>query len=157
MKDLDPRNIYPVITLYQPWATWIMRGWKGIETRTHPRFRSLVGKELLIHAGMRTDDSHYAVQCPFLTKEQILHKPDEMVNGAIIGSVFVWGFSPLNASHSKSALIDCEKTPRFGLFLKDEKKLPEPIYVPGELGIWYYDMDSHSKVRKIKDDQPTLF
>lgn len=47
--------IYPVITLYQPWATWIMRGWKTIETRTHNRFACLDHKTILIHAGKITD------------------------------------------------------------------------------------------------------
>lgn len=48
-------EIYPVITLYQPWATWIMRELKTIESRTHARFNSLLYKTILIHAGQTTD------------------------------------------------------------------------------------------------------
>src|SRR5687767_2133477 len=111
----DKPDIYPVITLYQPWATWIMRGWKTIETRTHDRFKSLAGKIILIHAGKTTDAN--AAHNPYLTIEQIKENPDEMVSGYILGSVFVSQFSQLSAQHSKAALIECYNTLRYGLFL----------------------------------------
>src|SRR5690242_4550408 len=85
----ENNNILPVITLYQPWATWIMREWKTIETRTHARFACLLHKTILIHAGQKTDDSHLTVQNPYLTREQIIFNPDEVINGAILGSVYV--------------------------------------------------------------------
>jgi hypothetical protein len=42
------------ITLHQPWASLIACGLKTIETRTHDRFRSLVGETVAIHAGKRS-------------------------------------------------------------------------------------------------------
>ena len=48
------KRVYPVLTLYQPWATFIADGLKTIETRTHNRFTSLYGKTILIHAGQQT-------------------------------------------------------------------------------------------------------
>lgn len=77
--------ILPVITLYQPWATWIMRDWKLIETRTHPRFASLLGRDLLIHSGGTTDKSDAAINNPYLTSEQLRYKPEEIINGFILG------------------------------------------------------------------------
>lgn len=141
-------NILPVITLYQPWATWIMREWKTIETRTHNRFASLIHRTVLIHAGQRTDDSDLTVKNPYLTKEQILHEPDEVINGAILGSVYVdaCGWLCGDNYENKSALI--ETTNRYGLFLKDAKRFDEPLYVKGEMGIWYYDLDAKQKVKK---------
>lgn len=150
-------NIIPVITLYQPWATWIMRGWKTIETRTHPRFACLLNKTVGIHAGQKTDDSDLTVKNPYLTKEQILFNPDEVVNGFILGSVFVNEFGKLNKLHSNRALIDCENTERFGLFLKDKDVFLEPISCKGEMGIWYYDLDKKEKVKKSKEENLTLF
>src|SRR5689334_13020773 len=88
------KMIYPVITLYQPWATWIMRGWKTIETRTHNKFSRLEGKRILIHAGLTTDAD--AINNPYLTKQQLSFNPDEMINGVILGSVFVNDFRRLN-------------------------------------------------------------
>lgn len=141
-------EIYPVITLYQPWATWIMRGWKTIETRTHNKFASLIHTTILIHAGLTTDAA--AINNPYLTKEQLMHEPDEMINGFILGSAYVDATGLLSGDdyENKSALI--ETTDRYGLFLKDVKKFDEPIPVKGEMGIWYFDMERKEKVRKPK-------
>jgi len=138
--------IYPVITLHQPWATWIMRGWKPIETRTHDRFKLLKGKTVLIHAGLTTDES--AANNPFLTKDQILQNPGEVVNGFILGSAFVERVDWLKEWHSKLALIDCGSVKRFGLFLNNARPLLEPIEEKGEQGIWYYDLEKKQKVKK---------
>ena len=140
------QRIYPVITLYQPWATWIARGWKPIETRLHDRFSSLNGKRILIHAGQKTDDSDAVVRNPYLTKEQILYKPEEVVNGCIIADCLVVGFGLLDASHSKAALIDCSSVKRWGLFL-NEIMMVDPIKVQGEIGIWYFDTEKMVKVK----------
>lgn len=149
-------RILPVITLYQPWATWIIRGWKTIETRTHNRFSSLNGKTILIHAGQRTDDISAAIRNPYLTQDQILYNPDEVINGCILGSVHVYDFMALTDHDSKGALIDCGTVERFGLFLDQINKFKESIPVKGEMGIWYYNLDSKEKVKKPKQ-QTTIF
>lgn len=137
--------ICPVITLYQPWATWIMRGWKTIETRTHNRFACLINKQVLIHAGLRTDIS--AFNNPYLTKKQLLFKPDEMVNGFILGSIFVNDFRELTTNASQRALIECE-TKRFGLFFDKIDRWEIPIPEKGEMGIWYFDTNTMTKTKK---------
>ena len=142
-------DILPVITLYQPWATWIMRGWKTIETRTHDHFKSLAFREILIHAGQTTDNTDAAIRNPYLTHDQIIQNPDEMINGFILGCVYVSDFRLLNSSHSSKALIDCESINRFGLFLTVINKFEKPIPVKGEMGIWYYDIKRLEKVKKI--------
>lgn len=147
--------ILPVITLYQPWATWIMREWKTIETRTHNRFGCLIGKTILIHAGMNTDAA--AINNPYLTKEQLMYEPDEVINGFILGSVFVKSFGKLSSIHSEKALIECEKTERWGLYLSQVEKFKEPIPVKGEMGIWYFDMDKKEKVKKPQVETLSMF
>lgn len=146
--------ILPVITLYQPWATWIMRGWKTIETRTHNRFKSLDKKTILIHAGMNTDSA--AINNPYLTKEQLLHEPDEMVNGFILGSAYSLYLGCLDPDDSVNALIECE-TLRYGLLLENVEKFKEPIPVKGEMGIWYFDLGKKEKVKKPVTKNPVLF
>ena len=141
-------EIYPCITLYQPWAFWIMRGWKIIESRTHNRFACLKNRRILIHAGKKTDKSMLAIKNPYLTYEQICYKPEEVINGHILGSVFVYDFQKLGKEHSKDSLIDCENTERWGLFLRNEIKFTNPIPVKGEMGIWYYDLMKEQKVKK---------
>lgn len=138
-------NILPTITLYQPWASWIMREWKKIETRTHARFACLKGKRIIIHAGQK---SELIILNPYLTPEQIIHNPDEIVNGCLLGTALVQDFSKLNEKHSKDALIECRKTERWGLHLTDVEKFDKPIPVQGAMGIWYFDLDSMQKVKK---------
>ena len=144
--SLGVAQILPVITLYQPWATWIMREWKTIETRTHNMFRSLLGKKILLHAGLTTDAS--AINNPYLTKEQLIYNPDEMVNGFILGSAFVHHTGVLGPKDSKDALIDCANTTRYGLFLNNIEKWDVPVKEKGEMGIWYYDVTNMKKVTK---------
>lgn len=73
-------NIFDV--LFQPWASWIMKEWETIETRTHNRFASLKGKTILIHAGKTTDYS--AFKNAYLPEVE----NEKMINGFILGSVF---------------------------------------------------------------------
>lgn len=144
--DQEIDNIIPVITLYQPWATWIMRGWKTIETRTHAKFKCLEGKRIGIHAGMTTDKT--AIPNPWLTPAKNSEAPEEMINGYIIGAATVLMFHELNDSHSKDALIDCGSVKRYGLFLDNVQHFYDPIPVKGSMGIWYFDIDTNKKVKK---------
>lgn len=139
--------IYPVITLYQPWATWIMLGWKIIETRTHNRFQSLLHKNVLIHAGQQTDLSAWDNN-PYLTEEQLQERTLIRPNGAILGSAYVdaCGWLCGDDFENKSALI--ETTNRYGLFLKNISPFDKPIPCKGEMGIWYYDLYNKRKVKK---------
>lgn len=143
------QTIFPAITLYQPWATWIMRGWKTIETRTHNRFRCLKGQTVLIHAGKTFDSSEASIKNIFLSYQQ-LHgtRKENFEYGKILGSAKVVDFASLSKHDSGAALIDCEDTLRFGLFLSEVCYLPEPIPINGEMGIWYYDIETKMKMRK---------
>jgi len=132
-----------------------MRRWKGIETRTHNRFGCLLGETILIHAGMKTDPD--AINNPYLSKEQLMYEPDEMVNGYILGSAFVKSFGKLCDIHSEQALIDCGNVERWGLFLSNVKKFSNPILAKGEMGIWYFDIDKKEKVKKPVLKMPSLF
>lgn len=139
-------NIIPVITLYQPWASFVMLGWKEIETRIHNRFKSLNGKVIGIHAGKNYDKSDQCLQ--YLTKEQRqIVSNEKFATGVLLGTARVVEFDKLNRSHSGRALIDCATTDRWGLFLTDIKII-EPIPVQGDMGIWYFDLEAKSKVRK---------
>lgn len=144
------QKVYPVITLYQPWAIWIARGWKLIETRLHDRFKCLEGKRILIHAGKTTDNSDTVIHNPYLSIDQLAyhaHRKEEVLNGYIIAECRVETTGWLGISHSKKALIDCGSVNRFGLFL-NEIMMVEPIKVDGGMGIWYFDTELMQKVKK---------
>lgn len=120
-------------------------------------FACLKNKNPLIHAGLRTDDSDAVLKNPYLTREQLLHKPDEVINGHILGQVHVYDFAKLSRTHSKEALIDCGSVERFGLFLDQIKQFAKPIPVKGEMGIWYFDLDTMQKVKKPVEKSMQLF
>jgi hypothetical protein len=131
--------IIPCITLWEPWASWIVLGWKTIETRNHSLFAVLEGKTIGIHAGRRWDRDAVTLAFPFLTKEQRVNMVEVAIRSAIIGTAKVIEHRRLTVTDSKRALIDCSSTLRYGLIL-DEIIRFDPIPVKGKQGIWYYDL-----------------
>jgi len=130
----------PVISLWQPWAQWIVRDWKQIETRTHSRFASLLNQTIAIHASAKWDNTALELARLYLTKEQIkITEQMDVLESSIIGTAYVYKFEQLHAIHSRFALIDCDSTlGRWGLFL-DHIRSIKPIPVKGKQGIWYYE------------------
>ncbi len=125
-----------VITLWQPWATWVVLGWKTIETRLHPRFASLAGQIIGIHAGLKWDKNAIKMSKPYLQGQVVLTNGlPPFARGALIGTVRVLEHRVLTGEDSRSALIDCENTPRYGLILADPKPIPG-IPMKGKQGIW---------------------
>lgn len=136
----------PVITLWQPWATWVILGWKTIETRTHNRFKSLAGKTIYIHAAKKWDANAVSWALPWMTpamKEDYQYQ--DYLEGAIIGTAFVKEHIALTLPYSQKALISCDdRYARFGLILRDIKAVL-PIYVSGKQGIWSHEYSEGEK------------
>jgi len=128
--DLRKKMKYPVITVHQPWAQWIIEGFKEIETRTHDRFKSLEGKRILIHASQ----THQNVEDVALNYYTCGKYP----KGVILGSAQVYDALWLCDVFEDEA--NCECNGLFGLCLKDVKKFKNPIPAKGKQGIWYYDI-----------------
>ncbi|MFC1453694.1 hypothetical protein ACFLQL_00760 [Verrucomicrobiota bacterium] len=133
--------IIPVITLWQPWAFWIMQGWKYIETRRHANFASLEEKMIGIHAGQTWDDEAIEVASKYLTSKQIAStNKDTIERGVLLGTVDVAHHRRLNRLDSKEALIDCQNQDRYGLILFNVQLLNKSIPLRGKQGIWNYDL-----------------
>jgi len=130
-------NSLPIITLWQPWASWVMLGWKRIETRTHQRFKGLSGKWIGIHASVKWDEKAIEAASPYLLDWQIAKSKNFLkIGGAVIGRVAVTNFRPLTVEDSKCALIECESVQRYGLVLA-YPHVVEAIPARGKQGIWY--------------------
>lgn len=138
------RQIYlPCISMWQPWASWVAWGWKTIETRTHLRFRSLVGQRIGIHAAQRFDDRARHVANHYLSDGQARSagRSDPAANSpfayqrGIICTVFVRDFRLLTPKDASSALIECDTT-RYGLFLEAIHRIEPPLQCKGRQGIW---------------------
>ncbi len=138
-----------VITLWQPWASFIAMGWKKIETRTHNRFKNLAGQTIGIHAGKEWDYSWDQLAEDYLDASQ-QHETFDLQcefekngfqRGQIICTAKVEKFRSLGPPDSQAALIGCGITQydfRYGLFLTDVK-LIKPIAVQGHQGAWNYN------------------
>lgn len=103
IRELELIKGIPIITLHQPYAFYIMMGWKTIETRLHDRFKNLVGKTIGIHSSMKKFDINEVDSNPYLEDGQKylakryfnkfykftygLH----LQRGYILGTVFVHG------------------------------------------------------------------
>ena len=130
----------PIISLWNPWAIWVGLGWKTIETRTHQRFKSLVGKTIGIHSAVKWDEDAIWVARPWLTDAQVRQTQNMLrIGGAICWTAFVLSFRELDPLDNAQALIDCTHVTRYGLFLRDVKQI-ELIPCRGKQGIWYHDV-----------------
>src|SRR3569623_1765459 len=108
----------PVISLWQPWAQWVMLGWKTIETRLHARFKGLNGKVIGIHASQHWDSFAKHAACRWMTEERWLETLKLRVPGGhLLGTVTVVDFRPLTPADNLAAMIEC-MTRRFGLVLE---------------------------------------
>ncbi|HUU60205.1 MAG TPA: hypothetical protein VMZ50_11730 [Phycisphaerae bacterium] len=153
-SDEDRRNAvtYPAITLWQPWATWIADGLKVIETRTHARFRCLVGHRIAIHAGRRWDDTAIRAAMwvsPVGWWAQLKQSAQRArsVRGMVVCTATVRDFQVLHEGHSPAALINCRGTHRYGLFLQDVRPVVPPVPARGHQGIWQWNPQGQEIVK----------
>lgn len=143
--QLGDDELLRVISLWQPWAQWVMLGWKTIETRLHNRFRGLVGQRIGIHAANVWDVKSMMAARDYLTPEQVAETaawllPDaKRAGGRLLGTVAVSEHRLLEPADSAAALIECN-TFRYGLMLYSPKPLPVPIKMGGHQGIWRYKL-----------------
>lgn len=136
------------ISLHQPWATCIAMKWKTIETRTHARFKSLVGQRIAIHAAKKVVPvTSFFCECLPLdgTPHDILKINNivtliEMCRGKIVCTVRVtrarWAPNidfDLREEWNKRAM--CEVGGKFLLFLDDIEPI-NPIPYRGHQGIF---------------------
>ena len=135
--NFDPT--IPIISLWAPWANWVILGWKTVETRRHNKLAGLDGKIIGIHVTQKWDDLAIDAARPYLTESQLYRTSCFLrIGGAILGTARVeWtSKSPLGPEFSAAALIECN-TPRYGLGLGDPQII-EAIPCRGKQGIWYY-------------------
>lgn len=130
----------PIITLWQPWCYWILLGWKTIETRLHDRFKGLVRKNIIIHAGKKWDNTAIDQAKKWLSPYQIkvTNEYKKVKSGFLVCYAHVFAFRRCTKYDSESALIDCENTERYGLVLSNIRLiLNNDFEVKGHQGIWY--------------------
>jgi len=133
-----------VITLWQPWATWVILGWKTIETRTHNRFKCLAGQTIGIHAAKKYDANASSWATPWMSDDEMLwYTRLDYSEGVLLGTVDVVCAGKLSGVDSWNAMIDCNESTyaRYGLRLRNPVIFNIPIPVKGKQGIWTYEIE----------------
>jgi len=133
------------ISLWQPWATFVVLGWKTIETRTHSRFKSLAGQRIAIHAARAVDKS--GAWFDFLptglggleakyTETLITMSRSTIVCTATV-TVMRWAPNvDFKEREEWNRQAMCEVGGKFCLFLEDIKPLKENPPLRGRQGIF---------------------
>ena len=137
------------ISLWQPWATAVIDGVKEIETRTHDRFKSLVGQRVWIHAAKKVDPNWVEMWREAGVCETVIERFQGMVKeglpaGALLGTVKVsrgkWVES-FPAEHpwwvdNMSEHACCDVRGKYCMELVEPSMLVRPISERGRQGIW---------------------
>ena len=132
------------ISLWEPWATFIMMKQKTIETRTHNRFKSLVVKRIAICSALNFDKS--GIWKEYLPPDSPLRicnllSLTTVTKGTIMCTATVsaarWApnvdFVEREEWNRKAM---CEVGGKFCLFLDDIKPLMSSISIRGRQGIF---------------------
>jgi hypothetical protein len=142
------------ITLHQPWASLIAFGLKTIETRTHDRFRGLVGQTIAIHAGQKWDKFAFTISWPLTDGEMAVAAVAEYradgaavrraigaarkARGCVVAVVDVADHRRLWGEPDSQAAL-CPADGLFGLVLVNVRRFLEPIPATGRQGIWTWE------------------
>lgn len=135
------------ISLHQPWAFWISQGWKTIETRTHGRYVTLLGKRIGIHAAMTWDKNAIDAARPYLEPWQIEATETMVRTGGYITCLAdvqaVNWIATNQEAVSKAALIDCVNGEmRYGLWLENIQRLAFPeTKITGRQGVFKVEVE----------------
>lgn len=130
------------ISLCQPWGDWIIYGPKSIETRTHQRFRGLLGQTIAIHSGRLIHEPAWEWARPYWN----FHPCVPTHNPGIIGTVYVAEARWLTDADSPAALLPAEGL--FGLVLTQRRALPHCVECRGRQGIWTLPPEVEAAVRR---------
>jgi hypothetical protein len=129
----------PALTLHRPWPNLIVFELKTIETRTHNRFRGLVGQTIAIHAGLHDEGYPANLMCRHLAAGDVgramLHA--DKYPGCVVGTAYVKAHRLLTDADSRAAL--CPADGLYGLDLVDVRRFREPIKATGQRGIWTWE------------------
>ncbi len=129
------------ISLWRPWDLFVILGWKMTETRTHDRFKSLVGMTIAIHSAKKIDPYWRETTDQYLPKKfQDLAERSILAGGYVHGVVEVMAHRKLTAGDSNRALIYCGVGNRFGLELGHSRLLRKPIEIRGRQGIFNIEL-----------------
>lgn len=130
------------ITLHQPWASLIVAGLKGYETRSWPtRHRGRLG----IHAGRTVDRAALDAYADiFRTHADLLPAPDALPTGCIVGTAELVACLACSAALERRLTVLERRVGnfaagRYAWQLRDRETLAQPIPARGYQGLWKWN------------------
>ena len=143
-EEVEPLK---AVSLWQPWASAIPLGWKGVETR---HWKTAHRGEIAIHAAKRWTPA----QAEFASVERALGRvPARLPFGAIVAIVSIVDVRPseeLELSVSAIERLYGNYEPgRFGWVLENVRPLREPVGCVGRQSIWTLPDEVASAVREM--------
>lgn len=139
------------LTIWQPWASMIVGGWKPREFRHWPAPASIVGQRIGIHAAKRPiktgelrDIMDYVCsadgvrdgidpRCMDLL-ERVWRREEELPTSAVLGTALLG--TPVVPLHRLPALGEPPARPIYGWPMLDIDKWAEPVPMKGAQGFW---------------------
>ena len=142
----------PAITVWAPWGSlMIPGGLKWIETRTHDRFKSLIGETIVIHQGRSRAPLDMVLR---MVREVgasraaawLVDNAAEAPMGVGLGTARVFLVGWLDDTIETNIAACCRTKDRFGLYLDNLEPFENPIPARGAQGIWSWE--GRADVRK---------
>ncbi len=119
------------LSVHQPWAWFIVEGWKPIENRNWPLPKDMINRNCLIHAAKTLTVKEYDEACTFALRAGATITPnyDRLKRGGIVGMV---RFTRCVTQSPSKWFVG-----KFGFVIRDPYPLP---FIPcaGQLGFYEY-------------------
>lgn len=128
-----------VLTLTQPWAMLVVKGYKRFETRSWQPDQRLWPCPLAIHAakGWTAEDRQYARELGF--------DPDALPRGAVVGEVILQGVFRTEQARRFVGVAEERmgdySSGRYAWELIAPQEYAEPVPARGRLGLWEWEGD----------------
>jgi hypothetical protein len=124
------------LTVWQPWASFIVYLDKRIENRTWRPPAKLIGQRIAIHAGKRWDHDYPERHKPAVeqVRRKLFGKKEAFPQAAILGTALLAGY----AQRREEVPLDQERwfAGPFGWILGEVRALETPIPCLGAQGVW---------------------
>lgn len=151
-----------VYSVWQPWASLSIHGFKIFETKGYPAPRSIIGQRVGIAStkNITADQRSAAADADFERwyEQTGLAPLDELPRGMLLGTVLIHASVPITDEFLDD-ITDEERA--FGWYgpgrhawrLRDPIPLAHPIPVSGKQGIWEYKgFDNGTPIKTSSDD-----
>ena len=137
-----------VISLIQPWASLVVKGFKNVENRS---WQTWVRGEIGIAASARKSEDEW-INAVMTIKHIYRHDYYEFAESRLIGMVGEFDDLPRGAILGTAEIAACQRertSPwhfdgNWGFYLENAQEFKEPIPAKGKLGFWDFDIPKDS-------------